>query len=185
MTSCCLWLIHPATATRKNRHGVQVIRPGIVAAGGQPCHKLQERWCGRSLEAQGTVGSATLMCFGTPRQVHDEVHLRTEQLGREGGLILSPAYDLEDDVPLANVEALFAGCGHHLPGFTGFADRLKDLVSHPVGVLRPDLDRIARSIRQLVVLVQDGVGRLGIAPAELRQDGQVLQVLNPPAEALA
>ena len=67
----------------------------------------------------GTVGSATLMPFGTPRQVHDEVRLRIEQLGREGGLILSPAYDLEGDVPLANIQAFFAACGRRLPGLSG------------------------------------------------------------------
>ena len=49
---------------------------------------------------------------GTPRQVHDEVRLRIAQFGREGGggLILSPAYDMQDDVPLASIEAFFAAC---------------------------------------------------------------------------
>ena len=32
---CRPWFIHPATATRKNRHGVRVIRPGIVPASGK------------------------------------------------------------------------------------------------------------------------------------------------------
>ena len=65
---------------------------------------------GRRLALWGTVGSAALMSFGTPRQVHDEVRLRLEQLGG-GGLILSPAYDMQDDVPPANVQAFFAACG--------------------------------------------------------------------------
>ena len=74
---------------------------------------------GRRLALWGTVGSATLMPFGTPRQVHDEVRLRIDQLGREGGLILSPAYDMEDDVPLANVEAFFAACAGPLSSLPG------------------------------------------------------------------
>ncbi len=35
MTSCCLRFIHPAMVTRKNCHGVQVMRRGIVAASGE------------------------------------------------------------------------------------------------------------------------------------------------------
>jgi len=64
---------------------------------------------GPALALWGTVGSAALMSFGTPRQVHDEVRLRLEQLDGSG-LILCPAYDIQDDVPLANVEAFFAAC---------------------------------------------------------------------------
>jgi len=38
------------------------------------------------------------------------VRRRVEELGRSGGLILAPAYDLEVDVPLANIEVFFAAC---------------------------------------------------------------------------
>ena len=72
-------------------------------------NRLRRRY-GNRLVLWGTVGSATLMPFGTPRLVYQEVRRRIEELGRPGGLILSPAYDLEEDVPLANVEAFFAAC---------------------------------------------------------------------------
>ena len=55
MTSCCLRSIHPATATSKNRHGVQVIRPGIVAASG----KLRN-------PALTEAGRRTATCRGKP-----------------------------------------------------------------------------------------------------------------------
>jgi uroporphyrinogen decarboxylase len=72
--------------------------------------ELRERF-GRRLTLWGTVGSAALMAYGRPQAVYEEVRRRVEELGREGGLILAPAYDLEDNVPLANVEAFFAACG--------------------------------------------------------------------------
>ena len=65
---------------------------------------------GTRLALWGTVGSATLMPFGTPQRVYQETRRRIEQLACSGGLILSPAYDMEEDVPLANVEAFFAAC---------------------------------------------------------------------------
>ena len=65
---------------------------------------------GSRLTLWGTVGSAMLMPFGTPQMVYQEVRRRIEQLGGAGGLILSPAYDLEANVPLANIEAFFSAC---------------------------------------------------------------------------
>jgi hypothetical protein len=70
----------------------------------------------RYLVADALAGSETPMSFGTPRQVHDEVHLQAEPLGREGELILSSAHSLEKDVPPANVNYPFAACRHHSPG---------------------------------------------------------------------
>ena len=87
--------------------GVNILNPA------QPdCMDLiaLRRRFGSRLTLWGTVGSATLMPFGTPRSVYREVRRRIEELGGTGGLILAPAYDLEDNVPLANIEAFFAAC---------------------------------------------------------------------------
>jgi len=65
---------------------------------------------GRRLTLWGTVGAATLLPFGTPAAVYQEVRRRAETLGDSGGLILAPAYDLEDNVPVANARAFFAAC---------------------------------------------------------------------------
>ena len=61
--------------------------------------------CGSKLALWGTVGSHTTFSFGTPRQIHDEVKLRVETLGR-AGLILCPAYDIDEpDIPRENIAA--------------------------------------------------------------------------------
>ena len=68
------------------------------------------RQFGESLTLWGTVGAARLLPFATPEEIRREVRLRIETLGRCGRLIVSPAYDLEDDVPLANAVGFLEAC---------------------------------------------------------------------------
>ena len=70
---------------------------------------VRERF-GDALTVWGTVGSATLLPYGAPEEIRAEVRLRKKTLGAAGRLILAPAYDLEDNVPLENVLAFFEGC---------------------------------------------------------------------------
>ena len=70
---------------------------------------LRERF-GDALTLWGTVGSAPLLPFSTPEAIQREVHLRIQTLGAASRLILGPAYDLEGNVPLANVLALLDAC---------------------------------------------------------------------------
>ena len=57
----------------------------------------------------GTVGTAQLWSWGAPAQIRAEVRERIATVGRGGGLIIAPAYDLEPAVgiPWANVLAFF------------------------------------------------------------------------------
>ena len=70
---------------------------------------VRERF-GDALTLWGTVGSATLLPFGAPEAIRREVRRRIETLGSRGRLILAPAYDLEDNVPVENVLAFFDAC---------------------------------------------------------------------------
>ncbi len=61
--------------------------------------------CGSKLALWGTVGGQTTFSLGTPQQIHDEVRMRAETLGR-AGLILCPAYDIDEpDIPMQNIAA--------------------------------------------------------------------------------
>jgi len=63
------------------------------------------RQFGPRLALWGTVGRQTTLSFASPEDIRQEVKLRVETLGR-AGLILSPAYDLEEpDVPWQNLVA--------------------------------------------------------------------------------
>jgi uroporphyrinogen decarboxylase len=60
---------------------------------------------GPRLALWGTVGRQTTLSFASPADIRHEVKLRIETLGR-AGLILCPAYDLEEpDVPWQNLAA--------------------------------------------------------------------------------
>jgi uroporphyrinogen decarboxylase len=60
---------------------------------------------GPRLVLWGTVGAQTTFSFGKPDQIRAEVKQRIDTLGR-GGLILCPAYDIDEpDIPWANIAA--------------------------------------------------------------------------------
>ena len=68
-----------------------------------------KRSYGDRLTFFGTVGTAQLWAWGAPGQIRAEVRERIETVGKGGGLIISPAYDLEpaEGIPWANVLAFF------------------------------------------------------------------------------
>jgi uroporphyrinogen decarboxylase len=71
--------------------------------------KLQREY-GRHLVLDGTIGTQSVMPFGTPDDVTETVRRNIGQLGQAGGLILSPTHVLEPEVPIANIEAFFTAC---------------------------------------------------------------------------
>lgn len=60
---------------------------------------------GDRLSFLGTVGTQTVMPFGTPEQVRDTVRHMLETVGANGGLTIAPTHMLEPEVPWANIEA--------------------------------------------------------------------------------
>jgi uroporphyrinogen decarboxylase len=65
---------------------------------------LKEKY-GSKLAFWGTVGSASDWIYGTPSAIEAEVKYRIETVGSGGGLVISPAYDLEPEVNWENVLA--------------------------------------------------------------------------------
>ena len=60
---------------------------------------------GNDIALWGTVGTQTAFSFNTPGQIQEEVRYRINTLGR-GGLVLCPAYDIDEpDIPWENVAA--------------------------------------------------------------------------------
>ncbi|MDK1032268.1 MAG: uroporphyrinogen decarboxylase family protein [Planctomycetia bacterium] len=86
--------------------GVNILNP--VQPDCMEPRAIREEFAGE-LALWGTVGSASLMPFGSPAEIEGEVRERMETL--EGRLVLGPAYDLEGNVPIENVLAFFRGAG--------------------------------------------------------------------------
>ena len=68
--------------------------------------EVHRRW-GDRLALWGTIGIQHTLPFGTPREVRDEVKLRMDTVGREGGLVLGPTHMIEPEVPWENLTALY------------------------------------------------------------------------------
>lgn len=64
---------------------------------------------GDELAFFGTVGTAQRWSWGTPDDIRSEVRERIKTVGAGGGLIISPAYDLEpqENIPWENIAAFF------------------------------------------------------------------------------
>lgn len=84
--------------------GVDVLNP--VQPDVMDPAKLKAEY-GDRLAFWGTVGTATTWAWGTPEEIRREVRERIETVGKGGGLIISPAYDIEPDVPWENIVAFF------------------------------------------------------------------------------
>ena len=65
---------------------------------------------GQRLVFDGCIGTQSTMPFGSPSDVRARVREVIDKYGRNGGLIVSPTHALEPEVPLANIDALFAAC---------------------------------------------------------------------------
>lgn len=66
--------------------------------------KIKEQY-GSRLSFRGCLGTQTVMPFGTPQQVSDTCRRLIRDVGKGGGLILSPSHVLEPEVPWENIEA--------------------------------------------------------------------------------
>ena len=87
--------------------GVDVLNPV------QPeCMDFQEvyRKFGDALSFHGTIGTQSVMPFGTPEDVRRKVFENLDIAGKKGGLYVCPTHLLEPEVPLENVIAYIDAC---------------------------------------------------------------------------
>ena len=83
--------------------GVDVLNP--VQSDVMDPGELKEEY-GDRIAFWGTVGSQTLWAWGGPRDIEGEVKHRVETVGRGGGFVISPAYDIDlQEIPLENIVA--------------------------------------------------------------------------------
>jgi uroporphyrinogen decarboxylase len=66
---------------------------------------LVKKQYGDKLSFWGTIGTQTILPFGTPHEVEMKVKEMIETVGSGGGLVLAPTHVVEPDVPWENVEA--------------------------------------------------------------------------------
>jgi uroporphyrinogen decarboxylase len=65
---------------------------------------------GDRLSFRGTIGTQSVMPFGTPEDVRRKVFENLDIAGPMGGLYVCPTHLLEPEVPVENVEAYILAC---------------------------------------------------------------------------
>jgi uroporphyrinogen decarboxylase len=86
--------------------GMDILNPLQFSAAGMDPQRLKAEY-GRQLSFYGGIDIQRTLPYGTTEQVRAEARERIEVLGRGGGYILGPAHSLMDDVPVANVLAMY------------------------------------------------------------------------------
>jgi uroporphyrinogen decarboxylase len=85
---------------------VQILNPIQPKAFEMEPERLKAEFGGR-LTFYGGVDTQYILPNGTPAEVCAEVRRLVRILGRNGGYILSPAHVFQEDVPAANILALY------------------------------------------------------------------------------
>jgi hypothetical protein len=87
--------------------GFDVLNPVQCSAAGMEAERLKTEFGKDIVFWGGGVDTQKTLPFGTPEQVYQEVRQRTGVLNSNGGFVFNSVHNIQGNVPLANVEALF------------------------------------------------------------------------------
>ncbi len=96
--------------------GVDVLHPVQVTAAGMDPLSLKKRYSGR-LAFWGAIDTQHLLPHGTVADVKAEVERMIETLGAGGGYILGAVHNIQPDVPLENILAMYTHAREYQPSF--------------------------------------------------------------------
>ena len=98
--------------------GVDILNPVQVSAAGMEPPVLKEKW-GDRLSFWGAIDTQRLLPHGSVADVQAEVERQIEHLGRGGGYVLGAVHNIQPDVPLENLLAMFRHARAYRPSFHG------------------------------------------------------------------
>jgi uroporphyrinogen decarboxylase len=96
--------------------GVQCLNPVQTSAAGMVPAELKRKYRGRMAFWGGTDSQHTVP-RGTPEEVRRMVENLIEDLGEGGGLIFANGHNIQPDVPVENVLAMFEHARAYVPSF--------------------------------------------------------------------
>ena len=86
--------------------GLDIINPIQPLAADMDPQQLKNEF-GKDIIFFGGICVQDLLPHGTPESIKAEVGRRTEILGKNGGYIIAPAHNIQNDTPLENIMAFF------------------------------------------------------------------------------
>lgn len=87
--------------------GIDVLNP--IQTECMEFKRVYEKY-GDQISFHGTIGTQTVMPFGTPEEVKKNVWENLDLVGPEGGLFVAPTHLLEPEVPWENIIAYVEAC---------------------------------------------------------------------------
>lgn len=86
--------------------GLDILNPIQPLAAGMEPQTLKDEF-GNDLVFFGGICVQDLLPNGTPSKIKEEIIRRAEILGKNGGYIIAPAHNIQDDTPTENILSLF------------------------------------------------------------------------------
>jgi len=87
--------------------GFDILNPVQVSAAGMDPRSLKDEFGRDIVFWGGGVDTQKTLAFGTPQQVRTEVLERCAIFGRDGGFVFNAIHNIQANVPVANVVAMF------------------------------------------------------------------------------
>jgi len=87
--------------------GFDILNPVQVSAAGMDAAGLNVKYGKDIVFWGGGVDTQKTLAFGTPREVRAEVLERCEVFGRDGGFVFNSVHNIQANVPIRNVVAMF------------------------------------------------------------------------------
>lgn len=87
--------------------GFDILNPVQVSAAGMDARNLKEKYGLDIVFWGGGVDTQKTLAFGTPEEVRAEVLERCEVFGRGGGFVFNSVHNIQANVPVGNIAAMF------------------------------------------------------------------------------
>ncbi|MCX6573330.1 MAG: methyltransferase [Candidatus Aminicenantes bacterium] len=91
--------------------GFDILNPVQISAAGMDARTLKQEFGRDIVFWGGGVDTQKTLAFGTPAEVRAQVLERCEILGRDGGFVFNTVHNIQANVPLANIVAMFEALG--------------------------------------------------------------------------
>jgi len=93
--------------------GFDILNPVQVSAAGMDARNLKEKYGREIVFWGGGVDTQKTLAFGAPEEVRAEVLKRCEVFGRGGGFVFNSVHNIQANVPVRNVVAMFEAVGEY------------------------------------------------------------------------
>ncbi|MBF8297293.1 MAG: putative methyltransferase CmuC [Bacteroidetes bacterium] len=87
--------------------GFDILNPVQCSAAGMEPENLKKEFGADLVFWGGGIDTQKTLMFGTPEQVRDETLKRCEIFGMDGGFIFNTVHNIQGNVPVKNVVAMF------------------------------------------------------------------------------